>query len=97
MSRLKVGVIGVGGIAKTHMPGWEESLEAEVIASSDIDAGVLNEWGNNYQIKKLLSYFRNKNQSNRKYPKRVFEVILKETHNKEESDYFYFTDPSFFN
>jgi len=26
------------------------------------------------------------------YPKRVFEVILEETHNKEESDYFHFTD-----
>ena len=44
-----------------------------------------------------INYFRNKNQSNRKYPKRVFEVILKETHNKEESDYFYFTDTYFFN
>lgn len=44
-----------------------------------------------------INYFRNKNQSNKKYPKRVFEVILEETHNKEESDYFYFTDPYFFN
>ena len=25
MCALKVGVIGVGGIARTHMPGWEAS------------------------------------------------------------------------
>ncbi|GIS31538.1 MAG: hypothetical protein Ct9H90mP3_3340 [Flammeovirgaceae bacterium] len=35
--------------------------------------------------------------SDERYPKRVFEVILEETHNKEESDYFHFTDPNFFN
>ena len=37
---------------------------------------------------------RNKKDSN--YPKRVFEVIQEETHYKEESEYFYYTDPSFF-
>ena len=40
MTKLKVGVIGVGGIAKTHMPGWDESPYTEVIASSDIVAAV---------------------------------------------------------
>ena len=34
---LKVGVIGVGGIAKTHMPGWTASGHSEVVAGSDID------------------------------------------------------------
>jgi len=28
-----------------------------------------------------------------KYPKRVFEVIMDETHYKEESEYFFYTDP----
>ena len=32
---LKVGVIGVGGIARTHMPGWAASENAEVVAGSD--------------------------------------------------------------
>ena len=41
MTKLKVGVIGGGGIAKTHMPGWEESPYTEVIASSDIESGIL--------------------------------------------------------
>ena len=33
---LKVGVIGVGGIARSHMPGWAASEHAEVVAGSDI-------------------------------------------------------------
>ncbi|MEC7850581.1 MAG: hypothetical protein VX968_00135 [Bacteroidota bacterium] len=39
----------------------------------------------------------NESISKEGYPKRVFEVILEETHSKEESDYFHFTDPNFFN
>ena len=42
---LKVGVIGVGGIAKTHMPGWAASPLAEVVAGSDIAETALQAWG----------------------------------------------------
>jgi len=42
---LKVGVIGVGGIARTHMPGWAASEYAEVVAGSDVDANALAAWG----------------------------------------------------
>lgn len=35
--KLKVGVIGVGGIAKTHFPGWKNSPDAELVAVSDVD------------------------------------------------------------
>ena len=45
MSTLKIGIIGIGGIAKTHIPGWQESHHSEVIASSDINETVLKEWG----------------------------------------------------
>jgi len=45
MTRLKVGVIGVRGIANTHYPGWEESPYTEVVALSDIDPKVLKEAG----------------------------------------------------
>lgn len=38
---LKVGVIGVGGIAKTHFPGWNESPHAELAAFSDLNEEVL--------------------------------------------------------
>ncbi len=42
---LKVGVIGIGGIARTHMPGWAASTDAEVIAGSDVNSQALEEWG----------------------------------------------------
>ena len=31
-----------------------------------------------------------------KYPKRVFEVIHERTHTEEECDYFFYTDPFYF-
>ncbi|MEX1021177.1 MAG: Gfo/Idh/MocA family oxidoreductase [Litorilinea sp.] len=52
---LKVGVIGVGGIAKTHMPGWEASLHAEVVAGSDISNEVLETWGRSHNVTRLSS------------------------------------------
>jgi predicted dehydrogenase len=39
VSKLQVAVIGVGGIARTHMPG------CEVVADSDINEAVLEKWG----------------------------------------------------
>lgn len=53
MSMLKVGVIGVGGIAKTHMPGWAASELAEVVAGSDLVEPVLSAWGEVHGVKKL--------------------------------------------
>ena len=39
--KLKVGVIGVGGIAKTHFPGWKNSPDAELVAVADVDAATV--------------------------------------------------------
>ncbi len=50
---LKVGVIGVGGIAKTHMPGWAASTHAEVVAGSDVMDNILQSWGTLYGVQKL--------------------------------------------
>ncbi len=52
---LKVGVVGVGGIAKTHMPGWVASEHAEVVAGSDISAEALENWGAVYGVTKLAT------------------------------------------
>ena len=41
MSKIKVGIIGVGGIAKLHVPGWRMSEHAELIAGSDINNSIL--------------------------------------------------------
>lgn len=52
---LKVGVIGVGGIAKTHMPGWAASEHAEVVAGCDISDSLLQKWGSEFGVKQLAS------------------------------------------
>jgi predicted dehydrogenase len=49
---LKVGVIGVGGIAGTHFPGWRDSPLAEVVALADIDANALNRVGEAQGVKR---------------------------------------------
>jgi predicted dehydrogenase len=55
MTKLQVGVIGVGGIARTHMPGWEASEHAEVVAGADISEAALERWGKTYGIDRLVT------------------------------------------
>jgi len=50
---LKVGIIGVGGIAGTHIPGWLASEDAELVAGSDVSQEVLDTWGKKHGIQKL--------------------------------------------
>jgi predicted dehydrogenase len=52
-AKLKVGIIGVGGIARTHMPGWRESEHTEVVAGSDIREDILQRWGQEHGIERL--------------------------------------------
>lgn len=49
--KLKVGVIGVGGIARTHFPGWIGSPDAEVIALADVNPVVLNQIADEQGVK----------------------------------------------
>jgi predicted dehydrogenase len=51
--KLKVGVIGVGGIAKAHMPGWIDSPDTEVVAGCDIAEAALQTWGEKYGVDNL--------------------------------------------
>ena len=55
MSTLKVGLVGVGGISRTHMPGWAASEEAEVVAGSDISSEALEQWGALHNVKRLTT------------------------------------------
>jgi predicted dehydrogenase len=48
--KLKVGVIGMGGIANTHVPGWKASPDAELVAGSDINPAVFDTWREKYGI-----------------------------------------------
>jgi predicted dehydrogenase len=52
---LKVGVIGVGGIARVHMPGWEASEHADVVAGCDVSESALEKWGEQHKIRKLVT------------------------------------------
>ncbi|MGB0387304.1 MAG: Gfo/Idh/MocA family protein [Ardenticatenaceae bacterium] len=54
-SKLKVGIIGVGGIAQTHLPGWMASEEAELVAGCDINESVLEQWGAKHGVSKLTT------------------------------------------
>jgi predicted dehydrogenase len=54
---LKVGVVGVGGIARMHMPGWELSPNAEVVTGCDTDEKKLEQWGSQFGIKRLTTKF----------------------------------------
>ena len=52
---LRVGVIGVGGIARLHMPGWAASEHTEVVAGCDINEAALQKWGDEHNIAKLAT------------------------------------------
>lgn len=47
---LKVGVIGVGGIASSHFPGWIASPHTEMVAFADSFAGTLNKVADEQKI-----------------------------------------------
>ncbi len=45
-----VAVVGVGGVARLHMPGWEASEHAEVVVGCDIDEAALHTWGAEFGV-----------------------------------------------
>ena len=55
MKKLKVAVVGVGGIAGAHMPGWKASEDAELAAGCDVNGEALARWGAEHGVDKLYS------------------------------------------
>ena len=53
--QLKVGVIGVGGIAGSHFPGWNASTNAEMVAFADPVAPVLERVAKEHGITKTYA------------------------------------------
>jgi predicted dehydrogenase len=51
--KLKAGLIGVGGVARLHMPGWKDNADAELIALADTDPIALKEKGSEWEIARL--------------------------------------------
>lgn len=54
-NKLKVGIIGVGGIARIHIPGWQASEHAEIIAGCDNNPLILEKWGLEHGIARLTT------------------------------------------
>jgi len=52
---LKVAVVGTGGISRTHMPGWQASEYAEVVAGSDVNRASLEDWGKTFNVTRLTT------------------------------------------
>jgi len=52
---LKVGIIGLGGIANLHAGGWKESPLAEVVAGCDIDPATFARWKKEHGLKKFTT------------------------------------------
>ena len=50
---LKVGVIGVGGIARVHFPGWQKSPHTEIAALADVDKAILQQRGQELDVTRL--------------------------------------------
>jgi predicted dehydrogenase len=53
VGKMKVGMIGLGGISKTHMPGWIDNPYTEVVAGSDVAEAPLLAWSEKYGIDKV--------------------------------------------
>jgi predicted dehydrogenase len=54
MSKLyKVGIIGIGGIAHTHVPGWKASDYTEIAAGCDINPNLFADWREKYGVTKF--------------------------------------------
>jgi predicted dehydrogenase len=50
---LKVGIIGLGGIANWHVPGWKESPYTELVAGSDVRPEVFATWKEKHGLAKF--------------------------------------------
>ena len=48
--QLRVGIIGLGGIANLHAGGWKESEHAELVAGCDVNSNVFDRWKNNWHL-----------------------------------------------
>jgi predicted dehydrogenase len=53
MGKLKVGIIGLGGIAHTHVPGWQASEHAQLVAGADVNPAVFGTWKEKHGVTRL--------------------------------------------
>lgn len=53
--KIKIGIIGTGGISHMHMIGYTAQENVEVTAACDLDANRLEAFGNKYGVEKLYT------------------------------------------
>ena len=52
--KLKVGLVGLGGIANVHGRGWAAAEHAELVAGSDVNTAVFPRWQSEYGLQKTM-------------------------------------------
>jgi predicted dehydrogenase len=52
---LKVGLIGTGLISRLHVPGWQTSEYAELVAGCDTNPAILDTWGRTHGVTRLTT------------------------------------------
>lgn len=57
MNKLKVAIIGVGGISNVHIGAYKNNPQCEIVAFCDINEKVLKAQGEKYGVKKLYGDF----------------------------------------
>jgi len=55
MSKLRIGIIGAGNIARDHLRSYKQCDDVEVVAICDINEDVLNEKGDEFGIEKRFT------------------------------------------
>jgi predicted dehydrogenase len=55
--KLNVGLIGLGGIANTHVPGWQASPYTELVAGSDVRPEVFDTWKQKHGVERFYEDF----------------------------------------
>lgn len=55
MDKIKIGIIGVGNISKSHIDGYKKDPRAELYAFCDIDPKRLAMMGKEYEVEKLYT------------------------------------------
>ena len=55
VKKLKVGIIGLGGIANLHAGGWKASVNAELVAGCDLNPDVFERWRVDHGIENLTT------------------------------------------
>ncbi len=53
--KLKVGIIGMGGIAHAHVGGWAASELADLVVGSDVNTAVFQRWQDEYGLQKTTT------------------------------------------